>query len=187
MTAGVNETRKDSIMTALRWLFALVVFAGFCFSAGPAQEKNVTLTRVKYDGLKQEILKHRGKVVVVDFWQTNCGPCVEALPHYIELQKQYREQGLVVITVSLDPADNPKKVARANEILNGIQSPLRNLILDEPMDVWLKKFEVVAFPFAYAFDRRGKWVRFRAVDYQENPKSYEVDIKKAVVQMLTEK
>jgi hypothetical protein len=32
------------------------------------QEKKIEMTPVKYDGLKQEVLKHRGKVVVVDFW-----------------------------------------------------------------------------------------------------------------------
>jgi hypothetical protein len=32
------------------------------------QEKKIEMTPVKYDALKQEVLKHRGKVVVVDFW-----------------------------------------------------------------------------------------------------------------------
>jgi hypothetical protein len=33
-----------------------------------AQEKRGEMTLVNYDGLKREVLKHRGKVVVVDFW-----------------------------------------------------------------------------------------------------------------------
>jgi hypothetical protein len=36
--------------------------------AAPAQEKKYDMTLVKYGGLADEILKHRGKVVVVDFW-----------------------------------------------------------------------------------------------------------------------
>lgn len=35
---------------------------------GDAQDKKYEMTPVKYAGLKAEILKHRGKVVVVDFW-----------------------------------------------------------------------------------------------------------------------
>jgi thiol-disulfide isomerase/thioredoxin len=171
-------------MNALRLLLALGIFGGFCFSAGPAQEPKVLLTPVKYDDLKQELLKHRGKVVVVDFWQTNCIPCREGMPGYFELQEKHGKEGLVVITVSLDPIG---KAARAAEILKEMQSPLRNLILDEPQDMWIKKFDVASFPFAYAFDRRGKWVRFRAYDYQKNPKQYEADITKTVVQMLAEK
>ena len=48
---------------------ALALFAGaVVFSGGPAQEKKTDLVIVKYDGLKREVQKHRGKVVVVDFW-----------------------------------------------------------------------------------------------------------------------
>ena len=33
-----------------------------------AQEKKIEMAPVKYNGLKEEVLKHRGKVVIVDFW-----------------------------------------------------------------------------------------------------------------------
>jgi thiol-disulfide isomerase/thioredoxin len=44
----------------------------------------------------------KGKVVVVDFWATWCGPCVHEIPGYIALQKKYAERGLVVVGVSVD-------------------------------------------------------------------------------------
>jgi thiol-disulfide isomerase/thioredoxin len=173
-------------MTALRSLLALGVLVGISVCAGPAQDKKVTLTPVKYDGLKQEVLKHRGKVVVVDFWATNCPPCRKALPHYIELQKKHAADGLVVITVSVDPMT---KLARANEVLTELESPLRNLLLDEPVDMWSQKLDASSLPFAFVFDRRGKWVRFRASDYEKNnnPMDYEPDVMKTVARLLSEK
>ena len=53
----------------------------------------------------------KGKVVVVDFWATWCGPCRLEIPGYIEMQKKYGKDGLVVIGVSLDQG-GPKVVKK---------------------------------------------------------------------------
>jgi thiol-disulfide isomerase/thioredoxin len=44
----------------------------------------------------------KGKVVVVDFWATWCGPCVYKVPGYIALQKKYADRGLVIVGLSVD-------------------------------------------------------------------------------------
>jgi thiol-disulfide isomerase/thioredoxin len=43
-----------------------------------------------------------GKVVLLDFWATWCGPCKMAIPHLKELASEYGDQGLVVVGISLD-------------------------------------------------------------------------------------
>jgi RNA polymerase sigma factor (sigma-70 family) len=47
----------------------------------------------------------RGKVVVVDFWATWCGPCVHEIPEMIRIYHQYHDQGVEFIGVSLDPPE----------------------------------------------------------------------------------
>ena len=50
-------------------------------------------------GQPQNLDELRGKVVVVDFWATWCGPCIRAIPESIHLVEKYRDQGLVFIGV----------------------------------------------------------------------------------------
>lgn len=54
------------------------------------------------DGKEVTAAALKGKVVVVDFWATWCGPCVAEIPGYVELQKKYASDGLVIIGVSVD-------------------------------------------------------------------------------------
>lgn len=65
---------------------------------GPAPAWSLTDLEGKPVGA--ETLK--GKVVVVDFWATWCGPCVHEIPGYVALQKKYAEKGLVIVGVSVD-------------------------------------------------------------------------------------
>lgn len=175
-------------MTSLRIIAPMLIVTVVCVAVGHTQEKQIVMTHVKYDGLKKEVLKHRGKVVVLDFWATNCPPCMESFPRFIEMHKKYGDNGLVVIAISLDSVEKEGAVKLANKFLTQQNSPLRNLLLDEPGEVWDKKFDFVSLPFYYVFDRHGKWVRFRADDYKTKKKGvlYE-DLENAVVQMLNEK
>ena len=47
----------------------------------------------KLDGSTFNLADFRGKILVVDFWQTNCAPCVRLIPKLAKLSKQYRDKG----------------------------------------------------------------------------------------------
>jgi len=54
------------------------------------------------DGRRVDLVELRGKVVLVDFWSTWCGPCVAEMPGVIEVYRKYHEQGFEVVGISLD-------------------------------------------------------------------------------------
>jgi thiol-disulfide isomerase/thioredoxin len=58
-------------------------------------------------GQQLHLSEYRGKLVLLDFWATWCDPCREEIPHFVELQNKYRDQGLQIVGISMDDGPEP--------------------------------------------------------------------------------
>ena len=75
---------------------------GVCNVASRSAKLDFTLTDV--EGRRVRLAEYRGRVVLVNFWATWCAPCKTEIPWLNELHERYRDQGLVVLGVSVDDA-----------------------------------------------------------------------------------
>jgi thiol-disulfide isomerase/thioredoxin len=66
----------------------------------------------------------RGKLVLVDFWRTDCPQCVIDMPELVKLKDRYRDQGLVVIGLTPEPDSPFYGVKRYVESVDGLDWPI---------------------------------------------------------------
>jgi thiol-disulfide isomerase/thioredoxin len=80
----------------------LIALSFGLITAASAQKKAPNFTLKTSDGKTYELYQNKGKVVVLNFWATWCGPCRMEIPDFIEVYKKYKDQGVEIVGVALD-------------------------------------------------------------------------------------
>jgi thiol-disulfide isomerase/thioredoxin len=113
----------------------------------------------------------KGKVVIVDFYATWCGPCMAAIPHNNELMKKYKDKGLVIFGVCTNKRGQEKMEQTMKD--RGIEYPTAR---DPQLDSQ-KAWEVHYYPTYAVVDRKGI---VRAIGLQ--PQHVEEVVRKLLVE-----
>jgi cytochrome c biogenesis protein CcmG, thiol:disulfide interchange protein DsbE len=99
MAARLKLTGQVLAVALVAGLLGLLIWKVAHGSGKTAQPKNFNLPRLDKAG-KLELASLRGKVVVLNFWASWCGPCKEEAPTVERVWRQYRSKGVVVVGVN---------------------------------------------------------------------------------------
>src|SRR5215468_1067601 len=89
-------------------------------SAPPILSEDVMKASINLlDGKNTKLADYSGKVLVVDLWATWCGPCVQEIPHLMEIAREYKDRGVEVLGLTReDPENTPEDVKRFSKDFN---------------------------------------------------------------------
>lgn len=113
------------------------------------------------EGKKINTADFKGKVQIIDLWATWCPPCRKGIPELIELQEQYKKNGLEIIGIALDNTIDPVKQYAATTKFN------YTIVFGNRQTANLYG-RIEAIPTTFIVDKTGKVVK-KLVGYQ--PKS----------------
>jgi thiol-disulfide isomerase/thioredoxin len=102
-----GDARKSLLSTVL---LLAPLYIALAAPACVAQETAPALELKDYRGMVRKLGDYAGKIVVLNFWATWCGPCVKEMPIFVELSNKYGEQGVVVLAASLDAAETQPNI-----------------------------------------------------------------------------
>ena len=140
--------KMKSIMLAV-----VLTLVGFITNAQVKVDQiapEISLPGVKDNAISLSSLK--GKVVLIDFWASWCGPCRAAIPNVIKLYNKYNAKGFEVFGVSIDSKKADWLKAIANDKIKYTQ------VMDK--DGWnstvAEKYGVYSIPSTFLLDKTGK-------------------------------
>lgn len=146
----------------------------------PAGTAAPAFRTVTLQGKPLSLASLRGKVVLIDYWATWCGPCRMAMPTLKSLQQQFGQKGFTVVGMSMDQADS---IAQVKPFVKAMQ-------ITYPITVSLpgnaraqRVYHANALPSQYLIDRKGV-VRWSQAGYSLDEGA---ELKVLVRRLLAEK
>lgn len=100
------------------------------------------------NGTSHSLSKHKGKVVIVNFWATWCPPCVHEIPSMSRLYQELSDKPFTILAINL--GEEPEEIHKFVE-----KHPVNFPVLLDPDQVLPKQWKVFAFPTSYIVDKNG--------------------------------
>ncbi|MBN2378198.1 TlpA family protein disulfide reductase [candidate division WOR-3 bacterium] len=141
---------------------------------GAGRKASPDFTLEDMSGKSHVLSAYQGKVVLLDFWATTCGPCKQEIPHLVALYNKYKSQGFVAFGIGLDKKSNLERYLGAN--------PIAYPVLVDERGSAATLYGVNAIPRTLLIDKKGR-VAFDHIGYKPG---MEAQIEQEITALLAE-
>ena len=111
-----------------------------------------------------KLLDLRGKVIILDFWASWCGPCKHEFPFLIDLYNKYSEKDFSVLAVNVD-----ENSSSMNKFLSGIGKDVPFKIISDRKSKIPELYNLDAMPSSFFIDKKGV-IRFAHTGFTDSDK-----------------
>ena len=113
----------------------------------------ITVNGKEIISLENLISKHKGKLIIFDFWATWCAPCREEMPYFKKLIQKYPEDKVVFLSISVERETQvwQKFVMADNFKINN-----NYLMVDQAKSLFINQYEINSIPRYIVIDQKGK-------------------------------
>ena len=152
---------------------ALTLCANSTFAGGKGIKVGDTLPELSTFGLEGKLPDDlKGKVVLLDFWASWCGPCKESFPVMDELHQKYAAKGLVILAVNVD-----ETAAAMKDFLK--DHPVQFNILHDAAKKLVGTANIASMPTSFLIGKDGKVVAIhKGFHGKETAKEYTAEVEK---------
>ncbi len=143
---------RQRITLTLLFLLFSPLFAQHAARAGNVQgspEPAPLFALSDINGKKVSLSDFKGKVVLLNFWASFCGPCKAEMPSLNRLYTALKNDGFVVLAISIDPSEKP---VRSFVSEKGLAFPV---LMDPEKEAYFDLYAVFALPTSFLIDRNG--------------------------------
>ncbi|MGY6276964.1 TlpA family protein disulfide reductase [Methylomonas sp. MgM2] len=147
----------------MKYIIAIILFFSSSAQAAGIGDTAPQCPDAKYsDQTELDLSKHKGQVVLVDFWATWCPPCKKSMPFLNRLHTEYRAQNFEVLAINVDEdSDEAKKFLTSN--------PIEYPTTFDPNGTCPQTFDVKAMPSSYLIDKTGV-IRYIHLGFRDEDK-----------------
>lgn len=158
-----NNKAKWFAVLAAAFVSASSVFAG-------TPQKGEAFPDLSSFGLAGKLPDMKGKIVLVDFFASWCGPCQESFPAMEKLHEKYGSQGLVIVAINLDKNEDDMKAFLKDH-------PATFAVVRDASYKLVNQVKIPTMPSSFLLDRSGKvYAVHRGFEGAKTEKEYTTEI-----------